>query len=248
MGSAVVNRPWPLQALPRAALILLKELLATAGKEETPEKRLHVSNRELASLAGYFTALKLLRAGKWVEAGKGLRAAAKVPEGKITYLLKEVNNNALERAKFCAAAAELAKNADGDKLYRLASLIYKKRNVFTAGFHEWTTSRSPYATSTGPAGYFLSRSRFWQAERIYRKVVKDHPKSKSRAKAIYMLGCCYCHLAEHDSAFWVPRQKAYVKESVIWFRMLAKEYPKHELVPDARKAADHLVKAWDIQE
>jgi hypothetical protein len=228
----------------------LKELQAAAAKDKTSPEKLLITGRELPPLGRYLAAVKLLREGKWKEAGKAFRKATKVPEGRITGLLKAINNNALRRAVFAEATAKLAKEAgDGDGLYKLASHIYKQgRWMFMVDLF-YLRGVGAYKTATEPAGFFRTRSRFWQAERIYRQVVKEHPKSASRPKAMYMLGCCHCHMVDHTfSAFWRPRKKAHVKESVLWFRRVTKEYPDHELAPPARKAADILVRQWKIRE
>ncbi|MCG3181536.1 MAG: hypothetical protein BIFFINMI_03932 [Phycisphaerae bacterium] len=152
-------------------------------------------------------------------------------------------------AEFCDACAALAGKRDGDSLYRLASLIYKHPPVAPPGAmvcqdgFTFIWQISSYYLDTESAEYHQRQSRYWQAGRLYQRVLDEAPRSGSAAKALFMLANCYCHLADvevNNSEYWFAAGDANARKALELYRRFCKEYPRHELTPAAAKGVDWL--------
>ncbi len=224
----------------------IMKVLAMAQKEKTDPKRLLIDDAELKALCSYLCAMKQYYARAFQEAAQAFEAVAQLPVGTSPFSMN-VRKQAAKRAAFSDEAATLARVETADGRYAYASHIYKNAGrTFIANVVSSPDGRSSYDAAE-PKGLFPLRTRFWQSAQIYHQLLEKHPGADVTPKTLFMLGNCYCRLAEKNDAFWRPQGKDNVKRSILFFDKVANDYPNHELAPAARKAAATLRNNWRVE-
>lgn len=160
-------------------------------------------------------------------------------------LMAEVRAQATREAAFCdSLAAFKLDTPDGDLLYELASLIYKHKSPPPPGV--FPGPASSYVRQTDVDRDFCQADcRYWQAERLYARVVTEFPKCDSAVKAAFMRANCWCHMADScRSLFWRAQCEQNVRKAIAQYRAFAARFPDHDLAGTARRASETMQKRW----
>jgi TolA-binding protein len=228
-----------------AALARLRAAAARPAARGVPHL---VPPAEIDLLARYFTALKAWRAGRYAEAAAGFRGVALPKAVPPSPLARAVLERAGQGHTVASRVNALARKPDGDALYRMASLIYKKDPVpLWRNLQPWRMAVSSYRDCAGPEAYCRRASKYWRAAVLYKRVLSDHPKCDAVPNAIFMLGNCYCHLADREkSLYWRRRAKANVRTAVGYYRRFLDRYPQYALAHESKVAVTFLTKKWRL--